>query len=117
MTTTEIGKSGENAAVKFLSNKGYEIVQTNYRSGKAEIDIVAKQNETLVFVEVKLRKNERFGFPEDFVTKTKCELIKSAAENYIFDTNWQGNIRFDIIAIIGTKEKIKEILHLEDAFY
>jgi putative endonuclease len=112
----QIGNWGEKIAVDFLKNKGYELIIQNYQFKKKEIDIIMQYENILIFVEVKLRKNHTFGFPEQFVTKTKQNYIKEAAENYIFENNWQKNIRFDIIAI--TKNlKNTEILHIEDAFY
>lgn len=115
MTTSESGKRGEAIASKFLRKKGYEILEMNYRYKRAEIDLIAFFDSTLIFVEVKLRKNAHFGYPEEFVTKTKAELVKSAAENYIFEKDWHKDIRFDIISIEKSALK-EEIVHLEDAF-
>ena len=68
----------------------------------------------LVFVEVKARKDETYGYPEDFVTKRQQGVIKRTAEDYIFDHNYEGEIRFDIIAILLTRPP--ELTHFEDAF-
>ena len=112
-TTVSIGKNAENYAVAYLIANGYTILHTNYRYGKGEIDIVASIKETLVFVEVKFRKNNTFGYPESFVTEAQQRRIISTAEAYIFDENWQGQIRFDIISIEGTSK----VTHFEDAFH
>ena len=109
---TELGRIGEELAISFLENKGYEILAKNYRFKRFEIDIISKFNNLLIFVEVKSRKSNFYGNPEEAVTKTKAKQVIIAAQNYIFKTNWKADIRFDIIAI--TKN---EIMHFEDAFY
>ncbi len=102
----------ENQAKTFLQEKGYEILAQNYRFGKGEIDLIAQQNNWLVFVEVRYRKNADFGYPEQSISAKKKTLIRQTAENFIFQKNWQGNIRFDIVAIIENGE----IEHFQDCF-
>lgn len=117
MKPTEIGAKAEQLAAHFLAQKGYEIVCTNYRFKKSEIDIIALHMGCLVFVEVKMRKNALFGYPEQFVTPRKQQQIRKAADEYIFTTHWQHNIRFDIIAITGKlSSKQVDIQHFEDVF-
>lgn len=111
-TNTEIGRRGEQQALNFLKDKNYEILETNYRFGRNEIDIIASYKHTIVFIEVKFRKNNLFGNPEEFVSVAQAERVHLAAEQYTFEKNWSNNIRFDIIAITSTLE----ILHFEDAF-
>lgn len=111
-TNTEIGKKGEQQALDLLIGKGYEILATNYRYKKSEIDVVAKKGEKIIFVEVKFRKSTFFGNPEDFVSNAQAERIHAAADHYTYMRKWNGNIRFDIIAITASKD----ILHIEDAF-
>lgn len=106
------GKEGEERAAQFMEAKGYSILLKNYRSGRAEIDLILRKGDLLVFAEVKMRKNNLYGEPEESVNARKAELIIEAAENFIFDNDWKGAIRFDIISIAGKKE----ILHMEDAF-
>ncbi|MFN7490929.1 MAG: YraN family protein [Chryseotalea sp.] len=109
------GMKAEEDAANFLSAKGYEIVERNYRYKHAEIDIIAKKEKVLVFVEVKSRAQLKFGMPEAAVTEKKAAKIMEGAEAYLIEKKWQGPIRFDVIAITnGTK---KEIIHFEDAFY
>ncbi|MCE2734317.1 MAG: YraN family protein [Flammeovirgaceae bacterium] len=109
------GMKAEEDAANFLSAKGYEIVERNYRYKHAEIDIIAKKEKVLVFVEVKSRAQLKFGMPEAAVTGKKAAKIMEGAEAYLIEKKWQGPIRFDVIAITnGTK---KEIIHFEDAFY
>jgi putative endonuclease len=115
----ETGKHGEDVATKFLVENGYEIIERNYREGKAEIDIIAQKGIFLVFVEVKSLTNLTYGMPEDSVNKRKITLVMGAAETYIYKINWQKEIRFDIIAIVFDKitGKTLEIEHFQDAFY
>lgn len=108
-TTKQIGDEWEKKSMTFLEEKGYVFVAQNYRSGRNEIDLICKDNNTLVFVEVKYRKNSRFGNPEDFVDAAKLERVMDAAENYIYETDWNGNIRFDVVAITGDA-----IAHFQD---
>jgi len=106
------GKEGEELAAMFMVQKGFAVVQKNYRSGRAEIDLILRKDTLLVFAEVKLRTKIKFGLPEEAVNGKKEELILTAAENYIYEKDWKGKVRFDIISIINKKE----IFHLEDAF-
>lgn len=111
--TTQTGQNGELLAQEFLKKKNYLILHTNWRHQHAEIDIIAKDGNMIVFVEVKARNNDRFGLPEDFVDDKKIEKMQEAAEAFIEEYNWDGELRFDIISI----EKDNVITHFEDAFY
>ncbi len=86
-----------------------------FRYRKGEIDLIFKKGNWLIFSEVKLRSNTYFGQPEKFVSKSQLNLIKKTAEAYIFQVNWQGNIRFDIIAIVKNSSKF-ELMHFEDVY-
>jgi putative endonuclease len=109
------GNKGENLAVDFLQQNGYEIVVRNYRYKHAEIDLIAKRNNVLVFVEVKTRSSTSFGEPETFVDAKKAAKIFEGAEQYTYENNWNGNIRFDIVSV---KPGLKpEVVHFEDAFH
>jgi putative endonuclease len=112
----DTGKLGEDKAAAFLEDKGFEILARNFRFRHSEIDIISKKNKILTFVEVKTRTNVSFGMPEEFVDATKRRLIMKAAEQYIFDTDWHGDIRFDVISVVITQHTVK-IEHIEDAFY
>ena len=111
----ETGKQGEEEAVRYLREKGYEIMTRNYRYQHAEIDLIVKRGKLLVFVEVKTRSNLSYGNPEEFVSYTKAKLVMKAAEQYIFANDWLHDIRFDIIAVTlaGSELRVK---HIEDAF-
>jgi putative endonuclease len=110
------GREGEELAAHYLAEKGYEIVERNYRHKRSEIDLIVKKNNWLVFVEVKFRSSDAFGYPEDFVDYKKTRNIMDGAEQYTYDKNWQGNVRYDIVAIRRINGE-QEIKHIEDAFY
>lgn len=109
------GNWGEDEACLHLEQNGFQIRTRNYRFEKAEIDIIAEKRPILVFVEVKVRKNSKFGFPESFAGKSQIERIKRASEQFQIETDYHGFIRFDIVSILGKPGNF-EILHLEDAF-
>ena len=112
----ELGKLGEEMAVEFLRNDGYEILETNWTFQKAEVDIIAKKSNILAIVEVKTRSSVEFGLPQDFVKPKKIRLLVKAVDEYVISNNLNAEIRFDIIAI--SKENSNFIIeHLEDAFY
>ena len=106
------GKQGEAQAEEYLKDKGYEVIERNYRYKRAEIDLIVKQGNTLVFVEVKARSKNRYGYPEEAVNDKKRQNLLAAADQYIYEKNWLHNIRFDIIAILNKTE----LRHFEDAF-
>lgn len=116
----ELGKLGEELAVAFLRENGYEILNQNWVFQKAEVDIIAQKDSILAIVEVKTRSSLDFGSPQDFVKQKKIQLLIKAVNAYINDRekdfNEDLNIRFDIIAIHKT-EKTFAIEHLTDAFY
>lgn len=111
----ELGQEGEQVAADYLKKKGWRILEMNYRFSYSEIDIIAEKDGLVVFIEVKTRTNTSFGMPEDFVNDKKVQFIIRAADHYIQQHDWHGNIRFDIISIIKKREM--ELEHIEDAFY
>ena len=115
-THTELGNKGEQLAVSHLEKNGYTILERNYRFQKAEIDIIAQQENIVAIVEVKTRTSADFGNPEDFVSPKKVKLLVKAADEYITSNDLDVEVRFDIIAILHEKNDIT-IKHLEDAFY
>ncbi len=117
-THNDLGKFGESTAQDYLQKNGYEIVEVNYRYGNAEIDIVAKLGKMLVFVEVKTRSTLVFGNPEDAVTRKKQQLMLDAASKYMYDLQYDDEIRFDIISlVVDANMQVKELKHFEDAFF
>ncbi|MGB1307911.1 MAG: YraN family protein [Oceanihabitans sp.] len=112
----ELGKKGEELAVNFLLQNGYEILERNYRFQKAEVDIIAKQKNTLAIVEVKTRSTVDFGNPQEFVKPKQIQRLVKAVDAFVIENNLDLEVRFDIIAILKTKNTF-EIEHLENAFY
>ncbi len=112
----ELGNWGENKAIDLLVKKGYKIKERNWRFQKAEVDIIAQIENTLVAVEVKTRSTDYFGNPQDFIKPKKIKLLVKAVDEYVSRNDLDVNVRFDVIAIIKTENEIK-IEHLEDAFF
>lgn len=112
----ELGKKGEELARKLLEEKGYAILETNWRHEKDEIDIIARENEELVIVEVKTRSTDHFGEPEESVGPLKEAFLIRATEAYLEEKELDIDTRFDIISIILTGNKQK-LTHIKDAFY
>jgi putative endonuclease len=112
----DLGKLGEELAVDFLEKNGYEILETNWVFGKAEIDIIAQKNGILAVVEVKTRSSIEFGLPQDFVKPKKIKLLLKAVDEYVVQNDLDVEVRFDIIAI-HKESKNFNIEHFEEAFY
>lgn len=112
----ELGKKGEKLAQDYLWANGYEILETNYRFEKAEIDIIAQKDDTLVIIEVKTRSSASFGFPEEFISTKKEQLIFEATEGYIEEKAISLPIRFDVISILKKENNTLEVEHFKDAF-
>jgi putative endonuclease len=113
----EIGQFGEQAASDYLEQKGYKILDRNWRHGRAEIDIVAMDGVTLVFAEVKTRSNDLFERPESAVDEKKRRLLTRAAVAYMRKIEHEWAIRFDIVAVVLREENRFFVDHFEDAFF
>ncbi len=112
----DIGNKGEDLAVKFLRQKGYLIVEKNFKTKFGEIDIIAKDNNTIVFVEVKTRTNDYFGYPFEAVDERKRMKLKNLALIFMKKYNKEFPIRFDIVSILFMSNGNKKIEHIKDAF-
>lgn len=110
------GAEGEKQAETFLVIHGYEVLERNYRFKRSEIDLIVRKKDWLVFVEVKMRSSSSHGYPEEFVDRKKQLKILEGAEQYMIDSNWEGNVRYDVVSVYG-KGLTPEIRHFEDAFY
>lgn len=115
--TLALGRRGEDIACDHLIGKGYEIIRRNYRLLRGEIDIIARDGDTLVFVEVKARADESLGRPEEAVTPAKQRQIRRIALGYVSD-NPPGEVdcRFDVIAILFDDAGGRRLEHFIDAF-
>lgn len=118
LNSKKLAKLGEEVAEKLLVSKGYSIIKKNFVFGKGEIDIIAKDGDCLVFVEVKTRRNFDFGEPEYSITKSKQRQLKKIAEAYFYVNGLQEQYcRFDVITIVGEREEDLVINHIVNAFY
>lgn len=111
----ELGNWGEKKAVKYLTKKGYQILENNFSCRIGEIDIIAVNNEFIIFVEVKLRRNNDFGPPEAAVDYRKQKKIKQIASYYLMNNDTSKKIRFDVISIQINNGKGK-LKHIKNAF-
>ena len=117
MNRQEVGKLGEKLAQEFLKKRGYHIRETNFRCREGEIDIVARQKDYLVFIEVRTKSNLDFGTPEESITQAKKEKIINSALTYInTHQNSPSLWRIDVVAIeVDDKGKTKRINLIENA--
>lgn len=111
----ELGKEGEEAAAMYLKAHGYVIRHRDWHAGKKDLDIVAQKGNTLIIVEVKTRRNNRFGNPEDAVDNRKIRHIVTSTDTYLKHFEIDMPVRFDIVTVTGTKPPF-QIEHIEDAF-
>ena len=118
METKTLGNFGEEQAARFLRRRGYRIVERNFRCRQGEIDLIAEGRGFLVFVEVKLRKDERFAEAREFVTVAKQRRILAAAQLWLTQHETDRQPRFDVVEVYapqGEKGPVR-IEHIEDAF-
>ena len=113
----DFGKQGEQMAVDYLAGKGYQILERNFVCGKNEVDIIARNGQEIVFVEVKTRATHAFGEPEEAVNIRKQRLIILVANAYIVKHNIDLESRFDIISIVDNQDGLPQINHIVSAFY
>jgi putative endonuclease len=110
------GSWGEQAAAQYLEKLGYAILERNVRTQYGEIDLIARRDAILVFVEVKARSSSEFGYPEESITATKQQHMEDAAQDYLqshpeFDGEW----RVDVVSIRRLKDQTPEVTHIENA--
>ncbi|MCD7728488.1 MAG: YraN family protein [Clostridia bacterium] len=107
----KLGKKGENMAAKYLKKQGYKILKRNFKTPFGEIDIIAMQQDTVAFVEVKTRLSDIYGAPSESVTRQKCRRYALGAKYFFAERKVDYTIRFDIIEIFEGK-----INHIISAF-
>lgn len=112
----EIGEIAEGLAQQHILKLGYKILNTNWYYGHLELDIVARDGDELVIVEVKSRSGIRYEHPSEAVTNAKIKRIVEAADAYIQEKDIELETRFDVITVIFFGEKF-ELEHFKDAFY
>ena len=114
MNKRKTGQEQEVKAACFLKTQGYQILERNYRCKKGEIDLIAREGQYLVFVEVKYRKNARNGYPEEAVDTRKHKKICETAAYYVYKNRIPEYtpMRFDVVAVLDGEFKL-----IKDAFY
>lgn len=95
-----LGQLGENIAREYLEKKGYNIIEQNYKTKYAEIDLVAKKDDVLIFVEVRSKTGEQFGSPEDTINREKKRRLKMNSKGYVYRVKWKEGYRIDAICIV-----------------
>ena len=113
------GNAGEEAAVQYLIHQGYEIIERNWRCRSGEIDIIAKARSSIVFIEVRSRSRGILqGTPEESVTASKIQQVRSVAEFYLYMKNHSDvRIAFDVITVILNPDlSVASLNHIEEAF-
>jgi len=117
-----LGRSGEDVAADLLKGKGYKILVRNYKTKLGEIDIIARDKDTLAFIEVKTRHSDRFGLPQEAVSVSKQKQISKAALMFLKENNLlEKKARFDVISVVYSKDKpqldlIKNAFELDNSF-
>ena len=112
----ELGRRGEDRAATYLKQNGYQILARNYSFDRAEVDLICKQNDKLIVVEVKTRQSSYLAGPNETVTPAKQRQIIKAANNFIQEEELDLDCQFDIISIILNKKQF-ELDHIKDAFF
>ena len=110
------GVLGEMMAAKYLAEKGFTILHQNWRHSHWEVDVIASLNNILHFIEVKTRRTQKFGYPEDDVTKKKIQNLINASEEYLFLNPGWKLIQFDVLSITLLKNKEPEYFFIEDVY-
>ena len=111
-----LGIKGEQIALNYIQDKGYQILETNWRFGHLEVDIIAEHENQIVVIEVKTRSTDQWGTPDDSVTNSKIRFLTNAIEIYLDQKNIDKEVRFDIISIV-TGANNNEINHIKEAFH
>ena len=112
----DTGLLGEKMAIEYLLKKGFSILHQNWRHSHWEVDVIASLNNTLHFIEVKTRRTQKFGYPEDDVSKKKIENLINASEEYQFLNPQWKLIQFDVLSISILKNKQVEYFFIEDVY-
>lgn len=113
-----LGRQGEEAAARYLEKNSYQVLCRNYSCRLGEIDIVARERETIVFVEVRSRSSDDYGLPQESVTSRKKMKLRQLAWHYLKAAGKTGaGFRFDVIALLFDGDgRVKKLEHIENAF-
>src|SRR3989344_9298914 len=111
----EVGKIGEEIAKKFLEKQGYKIIEQNYKTKYAEIDLIVKKKKDLVFVEVRTKVGDNFGTPEETINKTKMKKLQGNSMAYTATKKWDGFFRIDAVCIVLKPDySVERLNHYEN---
>lgn len=113
--TTDLGVSGELLAEDHLRGLGYEIVGRDVRTPLGQLDLVARDGRSLVFVEVKTRAGHGFGLPQEAVDRRKIRKLRQLAAYYIKAHRYLGDVRFDVVGLTVSQGRVIRIDHLRNA--
>ena len=111
-----LGRHGENLAARHLAARGYEILERNWRCGAGELDLVARDGACLAFVEVRTRRGQELGSPEESITAAKQARLINLAETYLQEYEWPGPWRIDVVAVeMDVRGRLQRLDHYENA--
>ncbi len=120
-STRSLGKEGEDLAVRYLEKKGYRILERNYTTAFGEIDIIASNSpsgkeQRIVFIEVKMRRNRKYGYPEESITTQKLRRLILAIQDYLERRSFEeADWQIDVVSLeVGSNLNQVEIVHLEN---
>ncbi len=112
-----VGRYGEQVATRYLEEHGIEVVERNWRCPQGELDIVARDGDVLVFIEVKTRSSVQYGVPAEAVTRLKANRLRGLATSWLTEHQHPySGLRFDVISVLRRRAGAAEVLHLQDAF-
>lgn len=117
--TKRRGDWGEDAALRYLEQRGYSALARGYRTRFGEIDLIVTDGKYIVFVEVKMRRDREFAEAREFVSAAKQRRVRTTAEIWLMANETELQPRFDVIEVyapLGTHTQFPEIVHLDDAF-
>nr|WP_321406085.1 YraN family protein [uncultured Carboxylicivirga sp.] len=112
----ELGKVGEEVAARYLAERGFVIVERNWRYNKKELDLIAYDDNQLVIIEVKTRTSDGWEHPKEAITTSKIRFIVEATEAYIIENDIENEVRFDVVTVIPDNGDW-EIEYLKEAFH
>ena len=114
LTNIELGKIGEDLAASYLQGCGYVILGRNWRSARVELDIIARDKNTLVFCEVKTRRSINYGYPSEAITALKLAHIKTAALHWLTHNRSRfSGVRFDVVSVLYGHDEKSKITHIK----
>ena len=116
MYRKELGKTGESLACEYLKANKIKVLERNFKNKIGEIDIIAKEGETVAFIEVKTRSSYAFGTPAEAVNYAKQQKIIKTALSWMTDKNYDGDIRFDVIEVLINETEAPDINYIKNAF-